>query len=289
MAEAREIEGELTIGEFGRRSGLSHKALRLYDVSGLLAPSRIAPGTGARLYSTSQLERARRISVMRQLDMPLATITEVLSGSDEDGLIRLDRWWAAEQATNQARHATLEYLRDRMLRSSDAGSSTGPGWPARDVLTRSVPAAKVAAIRADTDQQSLIGVIVSSTLEIRAHLAQAGAELTGGSWVIYHGPVTPESEATVEVCVPFTGAVEPGGPIAIRVEPARTEAYCTISKDECAYPRIMLAYDLLDNWIRRSGRPTTGAVREIYHHDFQYVDGPALVVDIAQPIEGTAR
>ncbi len=30
----------LTISEFGRRAGLSHKALRLYDVSGLLAPAR---------------------------------------------------------------------------------------------------------------------------------------------------------------------------------------------------------------------------------------------------------
>jgi DNA-binding transcriptional MerR regulator len=255
----------------------------LYDVSGLLTPARTAPGTGARLYSTSQLERARRISVMRQLDMPLAKIAEVLSGSDEDGLIRLDRWWAAEQATNEARQATLEYLRDRLLRSAS------PGLPDRAVLTREVPESKVAAIRADTDQQSLIGVLVSSTMEIRAHLARAGAELPGGSSVIYHGAVTPESEATVEVCVPFTGAVEPAGPIAIRVEPAHTEAYCTITKDECAYPRIMLAYDLLDDWVRRSGRPTTGPVREIYHPDFQYAAGPALAVDIAQPIEGSPR
>ncbi|MFI5713088.1 MerR family transcriptional regulator [Kribbella sp. NPDC051620] len=57
MAEAREIEGELTIGEFGRRSGLSHKALRLYDVSGLLTPARVNPVNGARLYSLGQLER----------------------------------------------------------------------------------------------------------------------------------------------------------------------------------------------------------------------------------------
>jgi DNA-binding transcriptional MerR regulator len=278
MTDARDTDGQLTISEFGRRAGLSLKALRLYDVSGLLAPARVDPANGYRLYSVGQLERARRISVMRQLDMPLSTIAEVLAGTDDDGLIRLDRWWAAEQATTEARKATLEYLRDRLLRS------TSLELPPRAVLTREVPEAKVASIRAETDQQSLIGVLVSSTMEIRAHLGQAGAGLPGGSWVIYHGAVTPESEATIEVCVPFTGLVDPAGPIAIRVEPAHAEAYCTITKDECAYPRIMLAYDLVNDWVRRSGRPTSGPVREVYHPDFQYADGSDLAVDIAQPI-----
>jgi DNA-binding transcriptional MerR regulator len=281
MTGVQDTQGELTISEFGRRAGLSHKALRLYDVSGLLAPARVNPVNGTRLYSASQLERARRISVMRQLDMPLATIAEVLAGSDDEGLIRLDRWWAAEQATNEARKATLEYLRDRMLRS------TSPGLPPRAVLTRFVPAVKVASIRADSDQQSLVGVLVSSMLEIHAHLEQAEAQLPGGWSVIFYGPVTPESEATVEVCVPFTGSVEPAGPIAIRVEPPHAQAYCTITKDECAYPRIMLAYDLLEDWVRRSGRPTTGSVREMYFRDFRVIAGDEPAVDIAQPIEGT--
>jgi len=278
MTGARDTDGEVTISEFGRRAGLSLKALRLYDVSGLLTPGRVDPANGYRLYSVEQLERARRISVMRQLDMPLSTIAEVLAGTDDEGLIRLDRWWAAEQATNEARKATLEYLRDRLLRSGSLA------LPPRAVLTREVPQTKIASIRAETDQQSLIGVLVSSTIEICAHLGQAGAGLPGGSWVIYHGAVTPESEATVEVCVPFTGLVDPAGTIAIRVEPAHTEAYCTISKDECAYPRIMLAYDLVDDWVRRSGQPTTGPVREIYHPGFPDAAGSDLAVDIAQPI-----
>ena len=283
MTGARDTDEELTISEFGRRAGLSHKALRLYDVSGLLAPARVDPVNGYRLYSVSQLERARRISVMRQLDMPLTTIAEVLAGTDEEAVIRLDRWWAAQEATASARRATLEYLRDRLLRSAE------PGLEQRPVLTREVPETKVASIRQDTDQQSLIGVIVTSTEEIRAHLEAVGGTLTGGSWVIYHGAVTPESEATVEVCVPFTGLVDPAGPIAIRVEPAHTEAYCTITKDECAYPRIMLAYDLLVDWVRRTGVPTTGAVREIYFADFRTAAGDTPAVHIAQPIEGPRK
>lgn len=268
----------LTISEFGRRTGLSHKALRLYDVSGLLPPAQVDPANGYRLYDDEQLERARRISVLRQLDMPLTKIAEILAGSDEEALIRLDRWWIAEEATTASRRATLQYMRDRLSRTGT------PGLPPRPVLTRDVPATKIAAIRTDTDQQSLIGVIVSSTYEIRAHLSAAGATLTGESWVIFHGAVTPEAEATVEVCMPFEGLVDPSGPIAIRVEPAHREAYCTITMDECVFPRIMHAYDLVFDWARAAGLPEAGPPREVYRPDCDLLARDQPAVDIALPI-----
>ena len=268
----------LTISEFGRRTGLSHKALRLYDVSGLLPPAQVDPANGYRLYDEEQLERARRISVLRQLDMPLTTIAEVLAGSDEEAMIRLDRWWAAQEATSSARRATAQYLRDRMSRTGVSGLSPRP------VQTRDVPDTRIAAIRTDTNQQSLVGVIVSSTYEIRAQLVTAGATLTGESWVIFHGAVTPEAEATVEVCMPFAGLVDPSGPIAIRVEPAHREAYCTITMDECAFPRIMLAYDLVFDWVRAAGLPEAGPPREVYLPDCHLLPRDQPAVDIALPI-----
>jgi hypothetical protein len=55
------------------------------------------------------LERARRISVLRQLDRPLATVAETLAGiDDEEVLARLNHWWAAQEGTNAARKATVE-------------------------------------------------------------------------------------------------------------------------------------------------------------------------------------
>jgi DNA-binding transcriptional MerR regulator len=268
----------LTISEFGRRAGLSHKALRLYDVSGLLAPAQVDPANGYRWYDEEQLERARRISVLRQLDMPLSTIGEVLAGTDEEALIRLDRWWLAEQATTAARQATVQYLRDRLSRADV------PGLAPRPVLTRDVPATKIASIRADTDQQLLVGTIVSHTSEIMTYLQRAGATMTGGSWVLFHGAVTPEVEATVELCVPFEGLVDPSGAIGIRVEPAHREAYCTITMDECAYPRIMLAYDLVYDWVRAAGLPEAGPVRELYAANCHLLPRDAPAVDIALPV-----
>jgi DNA-binding transcriptional MerR regulator len=268
----------LTISEFGRRAGLSQKALRLYDVSGLLAPARVEPSNGYRLYDEDQLERARRISVLRQLDMPLATITDVLAGSDEEAVIRLDRWWAAEEATTAARRATLEYLRSRLTHNGTVGLAPRP------VHVREVPETKIATIRTETDQQYLVGVIVSSTSEIAAYLRSAGAELTGESWVLFHSAVTPEAEGTVEVCLPFTGTVDPAGPIAIRIEPAHQEAYTTLTMNECAFPRVMLAYDLVYDWARGSEHPEAGPPREIYRPDCHLLPRDEPAVDIALPI-----
>ena len=51
----------MTIGEFGRESGLSAKALRMYDELGLLRPAYVDPFSGYRFYEPEQLERARLV------------------------------------------------------------------------------------------------------------------------------------------------------------------------------------------------------------------------------------
>jgi len=49
----------LTIGQFARACGLTAKALRHYDATGLLPPAFVDPGTGYRRYSEDQVEAAR--------------------------------------------------------------------------------------------------------------------------------------------------------------------------------------------------------------------------------------
>lgn len=64
----------MSIGEFARRSRLSPKALRLYDELGLLAPASVDDDSGYRYYAESQLDRARLIAALRQLQISLAEI-----------------------------------------------------------------------------------------------------------------------------------------------------------------------------------------------------------------------
>ncbi|WP_224284619.1 MerR family transcriptional regulator, partial [Streptomyces sp. LS1784] len=58
-------ENVITIGELAARTRLSLKALRLYGERGLLPPALVDPRTGVRRYGPAQVERARRIALLR--------------------------------------------------------------------------------------------------------------------------------------------------------------------------------------------------------------------------------
>ena len=271
----RDLRG-LTIGEFGRRSGLSIKALRLYDVSGLLPPAEVDPVTGYRRYAVAQLDRARRISLLRRLDMPLAVVAEVLAGTDEEAVVGLDRWWAAQEQATSARRGSMGWLRVQLA------AATQP--PAvYEVRRREVPATKVASIRRATDQQGLVDTINELQWKVRDRLA--GATVSAEYWVIYHGFVTPDSEATIEVCVPFTGPAEPVDTMVIRLEPAHTELYATVTRDDCFYPRIMQAYDALARQVDAEGLTLRAPVREVYLAQWATVAGGDPFVHVAQPVD----
>jgi DNA-binding transcriptional MerR regulator len=72
----------MSIGHFARLSGLSPRALRLYDRLGLLSPAVIDFATGYRRYSPAQVATARRIAQLRALEMPLADIRRLLATPD---------------------------------------------------------------------------------------------------------------------------------------------------------------------------------------------------------------
>ena len=72
----------LSIGRFARLAGLSVGALRHYDDLDLLRPAEIDPFTGYRRYRTSQLEDAQTIARLRELEVPLEEIRDVLAADD---------------------------------------------------------------------------------------------------------------------------------------------------------------------------------------------------------------
>jgi DNA-binding transcriptional MerR regulator len=74
----------LTIGRFAQLTGLSVRALRLYEERGLLRPQAVDAGSGYRLYATAQLEGGALIAQLRRVDMPLEEIKGFLQGQDAD-------------------------------------------------------------------------------------------------------------------------------------------------------------------------------------------------------------
>lgn len=263
----------LSIGAFAARTGLSLKALRRYDESGLLIPAAVDERTGYRYYSPSQSSRARQISLLRSLDVPLARIADLLAITDPATAAEsLLGWWAEQEQLLTRRRGTVDYLLDQW-RSAPAEPFT--------VAVRETPERTVATITCNVVQADLVTTLISGVRQLREHLDAHGAVRTDQWWALYHGVVSPDSDGPLEVCVPFTGLVPPAGQIAIRIEAARTEAFTPISAEQCAYPRILHAYGAVTEWVRRHGEPT-GPPREIYPVDWP--ENPAAhAADIALP------
>jgi DNA-binding transcriptional MerR regulator len=88
----------VSIGEFAKRSQLSPKALRLYDELALLTPARVDDGSGYRYYTASQLDRARLIAALRQLQIPLAEIKSIVELEPDAAAERITEHWNATEA-----------------------------------------------------------------------------------------------------------------------------------------------------------------------------------------------
>ncbi|HEV2373634.1 MAG TPA: MerR family transcriptional regulator [Streptosporangiaceae bacterium] len=100
----------MTSGTFARVSGLSRKALRLYDELGLLRPAHVDPVSGYRLYDPAQLEQARLVAWLRQLGMPLAGIRAVSTAPRALAAAELAAYWDRVEAETSARRELAAFL-----------------------------------------------------------------------------------------------------------------------------------------------------------------------------------
>lgn len=72
----------LTAAECAERTGLTVRALRVYEGHGLIAPKRT--GKNWRLYGTKDIERLHEILALKRLGLSLARITQLLAGRASD-------------------------------------------------------------------------------------------------------------------------------------------------------------------------------------------------------------
>jgi DNA-binding transcriptional MerR regulator len=104
----------LSIGIFAVASGLSVNALRHYDEIGLLKPASVDPATGYRRYQPDQLQQARLIRALRQVDMPIESVAHALRGPE--GLASALRDHHEALADRAAKLAALIAAMDRYVK-----------------------------------------------------------------------------------------------------------------------------------------------------------------------------
>jgi DNA-binding transcriptional MerR regulator len=218
---------EISIGGFARRSRLSVKALRLYDELGVLVPARVDEASGYRYYDVAQLEAARLVAMLRQLELPLAEIKELLARDPVDAAERIAAHWREVESVHDARRELADYLVNRL---------SGKRSVMYEVATREIPERSMLGLKRNVDEQGAwaLGKEFIAILRERPLPKMEGRE--GAMFSIYWGEVSADSDGPVEWCKPVpesdAKALASHYPeLSLRTEPAHREAYVALPND----------------------------------------------------------
>lgn len=245
----------VSIGRFSQLTRLTLRALRLYDELGLLAPAAVDEESGYRYYRLNQAATAERIRALRELEMGLEDIREVLRAPDEAAARRLlgahrDRL-AARLEAHRAMIARLETLMNATQKRYD-------------VSLKDVPEQAIAFVREQVELPELGGVLRRAMDEVFASLARRGAPCLGAPLCAYPIPELREV-VPVDCCVPTAPGLGPDGRVESGLLPAGPVAY-TVTVGP--YRELTLAFQAVAAFVADQGLEISGPLREIYlEHD----------------------
>jgi DNA-binding transcriptional MerR regulator len=241
---------EISIGEFARRSRLSLKALRLYDERGVLVPSRVDQASGYRYYDPAQLDEARLVVMLRQLQLPLAAVRELLARDPADAAARIAEHWRDAEAAHDSRRDLVGYLVNRL---------SGKRSVMYEVATREMPERSLLCLKRNVDEQGMwaFGKEFIAILRERRLPKIEGRE--GAFFCIWWRLVSADSDGPIEWCRPVPEAeahalAERYPDLTLRTEPAHREAFVALPVDPGEQAvHWQLALESLQAWKHEQG------------------------------------
>ncbi len=247
-----------SIGEFSRITRLTLKALRLYHDKGILIPSYIDDDTGYRYYNKDDLEKARRIVMLKQMRCSLADIQAICNNNTDDA--DLMQFLRERQRSIQSEIQQLKAIANAI--NGIIGKETRAekmNQPAFDIEVRMIDDTQVIAQRwTGTYQQ---------TGETAGKLYKAAGRHTGGTMFnLYYDGEYKDENADIETCLPvkkplngkFDCKTIVGGKFVTLVHKG-------------GYDTIGDSYARLFEYINHEGLEAGIPSREIYHK------GPGIV------------
>ncbi len=250
----------LSIGAFADMTRLSLKALRLYDELGILQPRHIDPQTGYRYYGVDQLSSARRIRNLRDMDMPLATIRQVLA--------------ALTTSPMQAEVLAREYvsMREKQVEQIRAQvrtfiqiiqQETNP--MTLEVNVKKIPTRQVVSITSHVKVPKLHETIIQSISTLRNLLQKQNASTQESPFGIFHGAINEQEDGPIEVCIPAEGDLQSEGDVQVKQLAGGDAACVMMIGAQTDFPAILGAYDAAADWIQKNGFQMSEPPREVWH------------------------
>ena len=274
---------EMGIGEFARGSRLSAKALRLYDELDLLPPARVDDDSGYRYYAASQLDRARLIAALRQLEIALAEIKVIVCLEPEAAAERISEHWTAVEAQHAARRDLADYLIGRMQ---------GKRHVMYEVATRDIQVRSVLCLKRSVDGTQGAWAFGKEFVAIlRQHRLPMMAGRAGAVFCIYWGEVSDDSDGPAEWCRPVPAdqaeqlAVEVPE-LVLRNEPAHREAFIHLGPGGQIEPaQWQLISQSLHRWVEEHAvQPSELGARITYLADPTRPENQGPDCDFAIPL-----
>jgi effector-binding domain-containing protein len=132
------------------------------------------------------------------------------------------------------------------------------------VETKDVPAQQVISLTRDAYIRDLQAHLDGGIKSLTVYAQQERAQVTGLPLAIYHGPVSEDQHALVEICLPVSGTIRPTIEIAAKELPAARVASTVITMRQSIYPGALKAYEAVEQWIANHGYAPADRAREIY-------------------------
>jgi DNA-binding transcriptional MerR regulator len=231
---------------------------------------------GYRWYEVAQIQRARLIGRLRQLDLPLERIRALLDLPLHEAAAALLEIWREMEEMHTARGRLVRYLLEIL--------NERPG-DMYDIETTEQPEQQLLSVLRHVTVADLPAFIDASFRRLAEHVEASEAAVDGPGLVIYHGVVDETSDGPVEVALPCHGTISPRDDLTVRIEPARREAYTRITKAQVQFPDILRAYDSVEAWLSSRGLAPALSPRESYFADWAEIGDDDPACDIVFPYE----
>lgn len=243
----------LSIGTFSQATHVSVRALRRYHEQGLLVPAGVDPVTGYRSYRREQILDAQLIRRLRELDLPLATVGQIVDSRDPDLTAKV---LAEHRATLEERRADLARMLAGLAGLLDGSARLDVGSPhVRD--QRAEPVLLIPGRTPEHDFREFFG---RAFTRLGAHAARHRLTVTGPGGARFPDRQWDRDDVEVEAFLPVRDPV-PGRSVQAARLPAGRLA---VVLHAGGYDGIDDAHAALGDWAAANGVEPAGSLQELY-------------------------